>query len=145
MRVHTLRSHWGALCRGASDWIKSFQSQYYIKKENETLEDWRCTPKKCEDATRWTFLPQHFVKTLHTLREILSQLNPVDAFRGFSTELTTWGCPCCIARIFEECGCLPYFKGPDTSPCSEAIWTEFEPPTRPISGITRVSPSKTWC
>ena len=28
--------------------------------------------ENCDDTTRWTLLPQHFVKPLYTLREILS-------------------------------------------------------------------------
>ena len=33
----------------------------------------------------------------------LPELNPVSGFRGFPTELTPRGIPCCIVRIFEEC------------------------------------------
>ncbi len=33
----------------------------------------------------------------------LPELNPVSGLRGFSTELTPRGKPCCIVRILEEC------------------------------------------
>ncbi len=33
----------------------------------------------------------------------LPELNPVSGPRGFPTELTPRGKPCCIVRIFEEC------------------------------------------
>ncbi len=33
----------------------------------------------------------------------LPELNPVSGPRGFPTELTPRGTPCCIVRIFEEC------------------------------------------
>ena len=34
----------------------------------------------------------------------IPELNTVDACRGFPTDLTPRGWPCCIVRILEECG-----------------------------------------
>ena len=46
----------------------------------------------------------HHVQTVVDISAIkLSELNHVDACRGFPTELSTRGWPCCIVRILEEC------------------------------------------
>ncbi len=67
-----------------------------------------------DNTTKLTLLPQHLVKPLHTSQGMsswqsrynsakLPDLNPFDACRGFPTELTPQGQPCCIVGILGEC------------------------------------------
>ncbi len=74
-----------------------------------------------DNTTRWISLPQHLVKPLHTSRYISCKMSTPQGFpRGFPTELTPRGKPCCIVRIFEECIlsilevhlCIIYFCSP---------------------------------
>ena len=74
-------------------------------------QDWllRCSTlfQNSDDTTRWISLPQHLVKPLHTSRYISCKMNS-SATRGFPTELTRRGKPCCIVRNFEECNYFLY-------------------------------------
>ena len=52
----------------------------------------------------WSNVSQLHSSKIMTIQQGESRyLNPVSGPRGFPTELTPRGKPCCIVRIFEEC------------------------------------------